>query len=794
MGPQHRKASPLRLLTQRLSKTPTKQLPQAIPSLIALLVESNGDLTSQEQTTLRKASQGADDGVVSYRFKTQISTLLQDRHSTSRWAAVVLVKTFVEVGGLDALQGSYSWVRTIVGYLGQKNEHPAVKRVSVMALTQVFFLTYDVSTLVREITTPTLQSFIPYCLSSLSSGKAADCRVHSGPKLLKAIIQAFILLLPRHPASFRPYLNELRILLSRMIAPAPSDTAKSDVFHPSDVICGLARRLLALLPYCATKGGSAEEWSKNTDALLQNITRTADHIFRSVRENTAAADQRAYAESLKSYKSILSDDTADFLHLEPWLGIYAGSERIIGCLKTLEAFVATMSQTSLALPVAAIWGIIDRLLSVNAPFKTPSGEEITPHLNPEVTRDEREGLWSQLAHIHVAAFEVTLALLKRLGGSARNLTDIILDRLSWIFEREHAHKIVRRTIYKVAVEVITLVGPTMEKDQISSIRPILLSACADTQRDAYTFGSIYSESSNNKQGEKSSLLGQESVADSSRSRIPWYELADSLQSAASQLLRHTVGRLQYQNLPPALRTNIDRAIILNQDRDAMLASVLNPTRRLINGKTTSSNLLFLARAYPDCNAVDALLRPRMPVIRTSSLEETKDGMDVDNGESAMYEDGREEVQMQYRIDFRAHARPEHSLHEGGYGDPVSVSTRASEQSQDNVIRSPKRRRAASSEFSAVEPEQQSKEPLPKRPREGITLDLVSESKPSGSVTSVSSVAHAVAEASSSALPMFNIAKNDKDDEDFDIPSLHMPSDLEDSDEDEDEDVREEEGK
>ncbi|KAJ6185603.1 hypothetical protein N7519_006904 [Penicillium mononematosum] len=62
---------------------------------------------------------------------------------------------------------------------------------------------------------------------------------------------------------------------------------------------------------------------------------------------------------------------------------------------------------------------------------------------------------------------------------------------------------------------------------------------------------------------------------------------------------------------------MDRSIILTSDKDAMFASVLNPVPAVKGRGAGSSIIPFLTRPYADQMEVEALVRPRMPVLMTA---------------------------------------------------------------------------------------------------------------------------------------------------------------------------------
>lgn len=109
-------STPLRAISQRLTSTPPKQLPYIVPYLAYALTSCGYQLSEPEGHG--RAKDGSDDAVLVHKFKTQISTLLQDKSVESRWAAVVLIKATVEVGGWETLHGAGLWTRGLLGVLG----------------------------------------------------------------------------------------------------------------------------------------------------------------------------------------------------------------------------------------------------------------------------------------------------------------------------------------------------------------------------------------------------------------------------------------------------------------------------------------------------------------------------------------------------------------------------------------------------------------------------------------------------------------------------------------------------
>ena len=118
-------SSPLGAIIQRLAGAPQAQLPHLVSSL-------TNDLTHCRMVLSASASHhthhGPESAVLVHKYKTQISTLLQDKRVEARWAAVVLVKATIQVGGWEVLQGAAVWVRALLGILGVNMDPSSITR------------------------------------------------------------------------------------------------------------------------------------------------------------------------------------------------------------------------------------------------------------------------------------------------------------------------------------------------------------------------------------------------------------------------------------------------------------------------------------------------------------------------------------------------------------------------------------------------------------------------------------------------------------------------------------------
>lgn len=112
----------LRSICRKLTATRAEHLPNLLPSLLKDLKRCQGPLSEpQESKTSSNSSEAA---VLVHRLRTHISTLLTGRSTEGHFAAVVLIKTYIEVGGWESLRTAESWVKGLVTILQVSFELP----------------------------------------------------------------------------------------------------------------------------------------------------------------------------------------------------------------------------------------------------------------------------------------------------------------------------------------------------------------------------------------------------------------------------------------------------------------------------------------------------------------------------------------------------------------------------------------------------------------------------------------------------------------------------------------------
>ncbi|CAA9957997.1 RIX1 domain containing protein [Pyrenophora teres f. maculata] len=640
MAPIISELATLRALSFRISSTPTSQLPQHVPAIASALANCRTLLSSPQASGTKPTSSEA--SVAIHKFRTLLSTLLQDRTCQGRWCAIVLIKATIEVGGWETLQKSLPWVRGLLSFLN-KPDPPSSKKLCIITLTRIFFLTREYPTLVREITTPSLPTFIQ---STLHMANATS----TPAALLQTTLECLSELLPRHPTIFRSYLKQLHSLLAHLIAPTPSNKISQEqiagAMHPtSSEITMAARELYIQLSCCAPKGASSEEWMKSLKNLVNNAHQTADRVFRAVVEDWQPTIREAHLVTGHT----LEDEVQDLEpnnHLPPWTGIFAGGERLKGLLNLIREYLGTPTAGPIYLNIAMIMDLVSRVLSLTIPASSSKNFQNTVRLNIQVSKDEREALWLLLPDLHIEAMKLLLALADRSQASTLALDPIVIDQVVWVFGAEKNVAHIRTTCYTVVASLLKRSGTTLPKSAIDSLVPVIRSCCDDllpseTATTVAQQNTTQTKSNGNSQPQ--TTANADSFMSASKSISDPIAGFSGLKEAAYDLLPILLSKIRAQYLSDSMRARLDRTAVLAQHKEAMLASALNPPPSKKFGKPAASVLPLLVRSYPAEMDIEGMLRPRMPVIRLGGQE-----IEIDQAEE-------EDVESEEEIEEEGHS-------------------------------------------------------------------------------------------------------------------------------------------
>lgn len=621
----------LRVITQRLTATPSWQLPHIVPYLASNIPSCAQVL--QNPPILGHTNDGSEIAVVIHKFKTQISTLLAEKSPQARWSAVVLIKATVETGGLEVLRASGAWIRGLLGIL-QRPDPAITKELSIITLTRIFLLAQDHQSIVREIITPSMTHFITSCLNILKARPSGgEKRTSNGHySLPHTVIQALCELIPSYPSLFRPFVAQMRLLVQPLIAATHSDLGMSREKSPDSNTSSIAehsRKLFVLLNACAPKKLSGDEWTRSVQDVIKSSHRTADLVFRAVMEDWESSSTRIRSESITTrvFSEPICDMESDELGLPGWKGICAGTERLDGLLRTIQTFLTGSTPSNVNLPISSILDVVTRVLSVKAPL-AENGNAARGGLraNSEIGRDEREGLLFSLPNVHVLALGILSTLISRLGYISASFCQGALIQALWLFENEFANSDIRKMTYELTAEILALVGLSLSKSTAPLVSKCAEKCCEDLMLPMRSSCGVLdsTQSSRKIAANGTATLSADSYIKSPTTATEDLAVPNSIQLSASKLLPFLLTHVPQDFFAFSMRAEIDRVAILTRNKKAMLASVLNPPSKPKSGPEMSSSLVFLAREFPDTLEVDALLRPRLPVLQRKRDNEDGD--------------------------------------------------------------------------------------------------------------------------------------------------------------------------
>lgn len=585
-------AATLRALTYRISSSPAKQLPHIAPQIAASLwncrsiLSAPGDAVKANSETTQAVN----------RFRSTIAQLLQARSVEERWAGVVFAKATVEAGGREIVSKATGWTKNLIVIL-KKNDPSTTKVLATITLTRIFRLTWEDSNLVREITTPVLPGFVQACLAAVDQSLASA-------NVLQTVLQAFGTLLPRHPTIFRTFESQIRTLLLRILSTTASADASDNYFTADHH--KTAQRLFALLHHCAPKQGGAEKWSDTVGAIVTAAHATCDRIFRSVNEGWKSTAGVVKTKSVSNGE--LCMDGFDALGLPAWRGLYPGAERVITLIQTLEAHIFCTTSNTTSIRLGLLVDLLNRLLSLDASVRNES-----PSFNTEISKGEREALFSTLPAIHAASLDLLRNFLERFGHVIVSTMPYMVETLSGPFAAELSHVEMRTATYRLLETALGLIGSSLTKDSIAELSLILRTCCEDLLPSIKDRDQMLADSQSQISHRQPATNGTSSTEKSSHAlRNP--TLFTDLETAAAALLPLFFSKLDQSHMHSSLRAKLEQTAVMTRNKDALVACVLNPPKRSRSSGVKPSLLPLLAREIPHCAEVEALLRPRMPIV------------------------------------------------------------------------------------------------------------------------------------------------------------------------------------
>lgn len=618
----------LRAITNRLTYTAVENLPSQIGFLANSLSNCRDLLRTNDSTK-------NDLQLLVHKLKTRTSSLLQDRTPEGRLAGIILVRSLVEAGGRPFLTDSNGWIRGLISCLN-KSDPFQVKQLAILAITKIYSLCVGDQTLVREIVTPTLPAYISASLSvikpvSRTSASGVSKKVLSA--LLQPVLQSWCILVEQFASTVRPNVPSIKAVSLSLV---------------SDCTCPVAVQktaidLLARLHYCAPKTSGATEWSQLCAQTIESAHDTADLVFRALIEDQVWTTSRI-SKITKKQKAASEPATQskDVLGLDEWTGVTEGCSRICAQLDLLRALAVGPHSQAVILPIGKLIELASRLSSVTLPTA-----RYTLRQNNEITRDEREELYLNLPRIHISLLQLSNDLCKVYGQHLLSILPVIAEQMSDIFEAEHHIDGIREVVYNLTQTVLSdsLYSPT--KDDKGFVTQLTECVCND----------LLPGSHNTKKDGNSTKSSQLTLSTDVESRkAVSIQTNTPLRTAAYDLLSTLLTHLPFHHFSSSVRTRLDQTAILIQHQQALLASILNPTRPRGNNNNTDvvSLLPFLARVDSDHGipslAKEALLRPRMPVLHVGNDAGMKYGGHDSDEISEQGEGDTEAVEMTTEAD------------------------------------------------------------------------------------------------------------------------------------------------
>ncbi|RSL48657.1 hypothetical protein CEP53_009462 [Fusarium sp. AF-6] len=752
----------LRVLCRKLTSIPPTQLPHALPSLINHVLHCKEPLSApQERKVKDSSSEGAQ---LVHKLKASITTHLNGRSREARFTAIGLIKAVVDVGGWEVLRGCGPWAGGLLSVV-EKSDPAASKELAVVTLTKIYILVQPYQTLVREIATPTIPTFITSCLKLIKVNPGES--LQTPLSVVETICDAFSALIPLYPTTFRPSSSKIKAAIRSFLVPTLSD----DIVVPQG-LQKASRRLLISLHHVAAKSGGSDEWAKLVDFLLKDLHLTANQVLRAVEESWEGSNGYSRSRVELDGEPHGGGLAADELPL--WTGINAGADRLIGLFHYLSDCLRYPTKTPVTIPTSALVDAASRVLLIaRLSPKSQTWDQALPTV-AAIGREEREELWAAMPDIHIAALHLLQTLFQRLGQNTVSLAPEVLDHLVRVFKSGINLPSVRTTGYAVLKEILILSGPTLSKSSVESLDPLLGACCRDLQQDAGHLKESEKPAASTTDPKKNSIAANADLflQPQASAVVAATPLEPEHKAAASALLAIIPSCLPQRYLKPSVRGLVDQTAIVTSNRDAMLASVLNPYKDQ-RGRVYPSILPHLTQQFPDDQGLE-ILRTNL---RAGAQSLAEGEPPLEELPVAGEEEEEEEVQDEEMKDDNAEEEPATKT-----GDLFKPSTLPTPQLEKNLpIQSNPFAPSEKVKSTAADTDRTARAGSPpKRKHEGSD-----PAPPKRQVLEKSSSPDRVLAA---PIPTAPAAEEEDDDDDDDDESVHLNMELDvDDEEDEDED-------
>ena len=305
--------------------------------------------------------------------------------------------------------------------------------------------------LVRELSTPTLPTFMTSCLGLFTTQSCKGSAEGSIP-VLESVLSAFHELLCHYPTTLRPFAARIHHLLLPMLAPISSSVKDAEDGLPVRAIglsntslCIKARQLFVRLHFSVAKGTAGDEWLAAYRAVEAETTETADLVFRSLRRGTQQDILPSGGKADSGFqRERLCQTAMGPLKLPRWNGIMSGMDRMAQLFDILRQFYLEMTGTVVVVPLGTTINLIARALSV---ITCPDGKVFdswTGHdgTGSNIEEDEALVVWAGTPQVHIAALKLCSVLLDRLEGMNLPVAQGVLQQVIYISGAESRNRCV----------------------------------------------------------------------------------------------------------------------------------------------------------------------------------------------------------------------------------------------------------------------------------------------------------------------------------------------------------------
>ncbi|KAF8463706.1 rRNA processing/ribosome biogenesis-domain-containing protein [Kalaharituber pfeilii] len=780
--------APLRALAAALTAVPDDALPAALPAHIGALYAA-----PVLESAFRSASEDA--AVLLHKLRARVSALLQSRAPQGRWAGAALVGACVGSSRECLAAHAKTWAPLVLALLGRPEPTPTLV-LALATLSRIFnSLAVCRPSLAREITSPNLKSYLECALSLLSppssnrsSAQPSAPAITDDPALLPACLRALAQTLSAHPTTFRPFVKRTRSIVAALLA-LPHTRA------PRSGDAGGDRT--------NTASAVAAEWSRTLKCVLSDTHAVLDDVFAPILEDPALRGTLSPSDFSLSFPPPSPSTTLD---------------RALLFLHIISTFFSLPTSAPVTAPLGHILLLTRRILSVSSCTSSP---------NPIHPTSSRDTLFARLPALHTATLNLLDTIVRRLSGLFVPVAMQTLEQVVWSWDgiSAAANIEVRTAGYVLLDTLLRLCGRGIPRTHaiMKKVMKIADGACEDI---AAAFGGLSDDRAalvasaasektaqgtvhhgNKRKKHKTNTTPSSNTINTNPST-----LADALlQTQSTSIISNsnpfptsphpnipsallTTLLASSTHIPSELRTKIDRLAVMTGNQEMMLASVLWPA-----GWVKASLVTHLVGAGQGVGAAggnngdirvrematQALVWPRMPVVRADDGEEEED-----EGDASTDEEEGDDGEGTKEMDIDASSTS------------ISIPQTRQEQWQ-NMLQAPTALPPVTT-TTAQPPPPEPSQPLPPPPPPPTPpppspkrTKLSSPSPAPSSPPPIPDPPSAVAEPVMPSSPYIDRSRNhnssddEDEDEDMVIPEIDIGEDT-DTEEDQDDDVEEEE--